>query len=472
MKLRSYEAPDSRTAMKQIRQEQGDEAVIISSEALPCGGVRIVAATDFDASLLPPAPRGPAVQKSDAPARIPAPVTGKPFNMQALPVEMRRALASGQGGYAQQAAPRRGGFTAFVSSVTSATLSGARRLGSRGSASPKAGPPFREPASPAPALSPSPSMSLSPGIHLVAGTDTVAPEVVKMREELGSMRRMIERQLGQLSEDRLRGCPGRAAAMDLLLDFGCPPAMASRLAADLDPDLAPGKVVPAVRAMLEHVIQSVEHDPLRDGGVIALVGPTGAGKTTTAAKLAARFAARHSARDVALVTTDQHRAAAREQLHAHGRRLGITVLEAEGADSLPRMLGQLADYPLVIIDTAGISPRDKALISQLNIIRETAQVRTLLVLPANGNAQDLSDLVRTYSSVRPDSVVLTKVDETARLGGALSAAVDNALQIAFICNGQGVPHDIELCSSTALAGRIDDVPLRDPPHDEKSHAAA
>ncbi|HEY4556351.1 MAG TPA: AAA family ATPase, partial [Lysobacter sp.] len=196
-------------------------------------------------------------------------------------------------------------------------------------------------------------------------------------------------------------------------------------------------------------------EPIDDGGVIALVGPTGAGKTTTIAKLAARFAERHRARDVALVTTDVERAGAREQLHAHGRRLGITVCEADGPEGLNHTLAQLADYPLVLVDTAGYAARDRALLGQILWLRTARRVRSLLVLPANAHPHDLAEMIRRYRPASPEGVVLTKTDETGRLGASLSVLVKQDLSLAYTTSGQQVPGDIETADPARLVQRLE-----------------
>ena len=198
-----------------------------------------------------------------------------------------------------------------------------------------------------------------------------------------------------------------------------------------------------------------EIDPLEAGGVIALVGPTGAGKTTTIAKLAACFAQRHNARDVALVTTDTVRVGGREQLHGYGRQLGIAVHEADSAQSLALVLERLRDYKLVLIDTAGLGQRDRNLVGQLNWLRASGQVQTLLCLPANSHFSDLDEVVRRFSTVQPQGVVLTKLDETGRLGSALSVVVDHQLPMAWVTDGQRVPDDLHRANSAHLVLRLD-----------------
>jgi flagellar biosynthesis protein FlhF len=227
-------------------------------------------------------------------------------------------------------------------------------------------------------------------------------------------------------------------------------------------------------AELSRMIATARSETIDDGGVIALVGPTGSGKTTTAAKLAARFAARHRARDVALVTTDGERAGAREQLHAHGRRLGITVCEAAGPEGLQAALAQLTDYPLVIVDTPGYSPRDRGLFGQILWLHQSRNVRSLLVLPANAHPHDLSEVIRRYGPAAPEGVVLTKVDETGRLGSALSVTVRHGLPLAYTTHGQNVPDDIDTADATRLARTLEKVrrAADNPLAPEERHAVA
>lgn len=281
------------------------------------------------------------------------------------------------------------------------------------------------------------------------------PGILAMREELSSMRQLIEREMGQFAVERLRGSPARAAAYDALLGYGCDEQLAQQVAARIDPALPADKIRAPMLAELARLLTIIRSEPLDDGGVIALVGPTGAGKTTTVAKLAARFAARHRARDVALVTTDNERVGAREQLHAHGRKLGITVCEADGAQGLAQTLEQLKDYPLVLVDTAGYGARDHALLGQITWLRATEKLRSLLVLPANAHPHDMNEVIRRYRMVTPEGVVLTKLDETGRLGASLSVLVRNGLGLAYTTDGQQVPEDLDTADASDLVLRLE-----------------
>ncbi len=226
------------------------------------------------------------------------------------------------------------------------------------------------------------------------------------------------------------------------------------MASRLDPRLAPDDVHEPMLAELAGMLSIARTEPLDEGGVIALVGPSGAGKTTTAAKLAARFAARYRARDVAMITTDARRAGACEQLHAHGLRLGITVCEATGPEGLRDALAQLADYPLVLVDTTGHAAHAPELRRQMLWLR-AAQVRSLLVLPANAHPHDLGEAIVRYRNAALAGVVLSKLDETGRPGSALSVLARHGLGIAYATRGQAVPEDIEAADAARLVRALD-----------------
>ena len=156
-----------------------------------------------------------------------------------------------------------------------------------------------------------------------------------------------------------------------------------------------------------------------------------------------------------MVTTDCQRPGAREQLQAHGRRLGITVCEAEGPERLQDALAQLVDYPLVLVDTTGHAPRDRAVFSQILWLRASRRVRSLLVLPANAHPHDLGEVIRRYRPAKPEGVVLTKLDESGRPGAAFSVLAGHGLGLAYTSRGQDVPADIDAADATALVQSLE-----------------
>ena len=306
---------------------------------------------------------------------------------------------------------------------------------------------------------PAPAAVTVPTLTVVADNAADAREsdaqLVQMRGELAAMREMIEREMHRLTDERLRGSPVRMQAMELMEDYGFDAGITRDIALQIPADTEAHRGRGLMLGLLSKKLPVTEADPLETGGVVALVGPTGAGKTTTIAKLAACFAQRHNARDVALVTTDTVRIGGREQLHGYGRQLGIAVHEADSAQGLALVLERLRDYKLVLIDTAGLGQRDRNLVGQLNWLRASGQVQTLLCLPANSHFADLDEVVRRFSTVQPQGVVLTKLDETGRLGSALSVVVDHQLPMAWVTDGQRVPDDLHRANSAHLVLRLD-----------------
>ncbi|MEJ1141684.1 flagellar biosynthesis protein FlhF [Stenotrophomonas sp. CCNWLW162] len=301
---------------------------------------------------------------------------------------------------------------------------------------------------------PEPTLAPAPVLTVVAQDDA---EIRQLRQEVAGMRQVIEREMNRFTDERLRGCPVRATALDLMDEYGFDAGLTRDVAMQipLETDAHRGRGL--MLGLISRKLPIAPVDPLEEGGVIALVGPTGAGKTTTIAKLASRFAEKHAPRDVALVTTDTTRIGAREQLYGYGRQLGIAVHEANSGTDLDQLLERLKDYKLVLIDTAGLGPRDRALAAQLQWLRAARQVRTLLVLPANTSFGDMDEVVRRFGAANLQGLVLSKLDETGRFGNALSVAVDHALPITWVTDGQDVPEDLHRASAANLVLRLEDL---------------
>jgi flagellar biosynthesis protein FlhF len=190
-----------------------------------------------------------------------------------------------------------------------------------------------------------------------------------------------------------------------------------------------------------------------DSGVVALVGPTGVGKTTTIAKLAARAVMRHGADQVALVSTDHYRIGAAAQLEHYGRLLGARVYPAYDAASLRKVLEMLRGSHTVLIDTAGVAGSDPRLSQQLEILADAGGLRACLVLAANAQSQSLDEAVRAYLPLKPQACILTKLDEAPALGGALSVLIRHRLPLDYVTDGQRVPEDIAAADARVLVCR-------------------
>ncbi|HHA2657042.1 TPA: flagellar biosynthesis protein FlhF [Stenotrophomonas maltophilia] len=301
---------------------------------------------------------------------------------------------------------------------------------------------------------PAPMLAPAPTLTVVAQDDA---EIRQLRQEVAGMRQVIEREMNRFTDERLRGCPVRATALDLMDEYGFDAGLARDVAMQIPLETEAHRGRGLMLGLISRKLPIAPVDPLEEGGVIALVGPTGAGKTTTIAKLASRFAEKHAPRDVALVTTDTTRIGAREQLYGYGRQLGIAVHEANSGTDLDQLLERLKDYKLVLIDTAGLGPRDRALAAQLQWLRAARQVRTLLVLPANTSFGDMDEVVRRFGAANLQGLVLSKLDETGRFGNALSVAVDHALPITWVTDGQDVPEDLHRASAANLVLRLEDL---------------
>ena len=183
------------------------------------------------------------------------------------------------------------------------------------------------------------------------------------------------------------------------------------------------------------------------GGVFAFVGPTGVGKTTTIAKIAARFVLRHGVDALGLVSTDTYRIGARQQLSNYARILRAPLHVAETSEELRRILDGFQSKKLVLIDTAGMSQRDVRLANQFATLRvEGHRVEPVIVLSAGADRGCLAEALRVFQSANPESLVITKLDEAAALGGVLSLAIRAGLPIAYLSDGQRVPEDLHLAA--------------------------
>jgi flagellar biosynthesis protein FlhF len=517
MKIKRFVAPDMRTAFAMVRQEQGPDAVILSNRVID-DGVEIVAATNYDEALVqrtleamrPAAPAqafaattniAPAQHDTNsasvAPARqAPASVHTPPSPAQAAadyfhprstaPAAINTAPTASMlepHSFAAKLAATLPPVPEFAAKPNTPELTAPYSVPAAEKAAIPATIPAAAPAE-VPAVVPaqsgtSPAAAASvvePTLTVVADNTAEArkndDQLVQMRAELASMREMIEREMHRLTDERLRGSPVRMQAMELMDDYGFDAGITRDIALQIPADTEPHRGRGLMLGLLSKKLPVTPIDPLEEGGVIALVGPTGAGKTTTIAKLAAAFAAKHNARDVALVTTDTIRVGGREQLHSYGRQLGIAVHEADSDASLAQTLERLRDYKLVLIDTAGLGQRDRNLVGQLNWLRSAGKVHTLLVLPANSHFGDLDEVVRRFSGANPQGVVLTKLDETGRLGSALSVVVDHQLPMTWITDGQRVPEDLHRANSAHLVLRLDQLRREaEQPVTETSHVA-
>jgi flagellar biosynthesis protein FlhF len=270
-------------------------------------------------------------------------------------------------------------------------------------------------------------------------------EMEQMRAEMRSIRSLLEAQLGRLIwDDQSRQTPEIAGLLRSYTQLGLDADIARQLAERSAVTHPAGGWTAVLRTLVEE-LPVADADPVSDGGTYAVIGPTGVGKTTTIAKLAARAALEYGPDSVGLVTTDTFRVAAREQLDTYGQIIGIPVSHASDAQSLGEALDALKDRRLILIDTAGLSQRDPRLPEQLaRLGAANSGITTLLAIPANAHTGAMQEIVDVFRTVRPAACILTKTDEATSLGGALSVLIRSKLALAYVANGQRVPEDLHL----------------------------
>jgi flagellar biosynthesis protein FlhF len=258
--------------------------------------------------------------------------------------------------------------------------------------------------------------------------------------EIKSMRDMLQDQLACLAwSDMQQRQPQKTQLLRDLLNAGFSPALSrqllERMPADGDMNW--------MRLVLENNLRvaEAEDDVVVRGGVYALVGPTGVGKTTTTAKLAARAVVRYGAEQVALITTDSYRIGAYEQLRIYGKILGVEVHAVRDTEDLRLTLSALKRKHLVLIDTIGMGQRDGRVPGQSEML-DACGAKRLLLLNATSGGDTLDDVVNTYGGAGVIGCIATKLDEAVTLGAVLDVLIRRKLQLHYIANGQRVPEDL------------------------------
>lgn len=258
--------------------------------------------------------------------------------------------------------------------------------------------------------------------------------------EIKSMRNMMQEQIACLSwSDMQHRDPQRTEMLRNLLNAGFSPALSRQLLEKMPIDAD----ISWVRQVLGNNLRvaTQEEDVVVRGGVYALIGPTGVGKTTTTAKLAARAVVRYGADKVALLTTDSYRIGAHEQLRIYGKILGVEVHAVRDTEDLRLTLSALKRKHLVIIDTMGLGQRDSRVAEQTEMFN-AAGVQRLLLLNATSGGDTLDDVVHKYNGVGVIGCIPTKLDEAGCLGTVLDVAVRHKLALHYITSGQRVPEDL------------------------------
>ncbi|WP_176016510.1 flagellar biosynthesis protein FlhF [Burkholderia sp. BCC0398] len=307
--------------------------------------------------------------------------------------------------------------------------------------------------------------------RLSADAAAVVADAVKSRierivndtvmQELGELRGMMEEQFDSLMwHDRQRRSSVHGALTKHLFAAGFS-AQLVRMLVDNLPSGDGAQTFEQAAEWAQSVLASnlpvldSEDALMERGGVFALMGPTGVGKTTTTAKLAARCVMRFGASKVALLTTDSYRIGGHEQLRIFGKILGVPVHAVKDAGDLALALSELRNKHIVLIDTIGMSQRDRAVSDQIAMLHgANAPVQRLLLLNATSHGDTLNEVVQAYRSAgeHPDlaGCILTKLDEATHLGSVLDTVIRYKLPVHYVSTGQKVPENLYVASTKFL----------------------
>ncbi|WP_049721796.1 flagellar biosynthesis protein FlhF [Gilvimarinus polysaccharolyticus] len=435
MQVKRFVATDMRRALELVRQELGSDAIILSSRRVREGVEILTSAAQADA----PQTTATSMSAASSPQEPTAPdssvfagVGGHKSALSAQEIHDEIAMANRQRIARQQAAASADEYLGS-NQVINAGI--ARR---------------ETPEAVQPAATPTRIQTAAERYGLLdeaphrAKTKTDDDEIGQLHEEIAQMRELLEEQLS-----RFAGAPpsgpnsGQVASLTRRFErMGFSAGVCESLLKQPFKSRVLAKAWPEAMARLAKAVPIIEQDLTAQGGVFALVGPTGAGKTTTIAKLAARYVLEHGADKVALVTTDTYRLAGHDQLRSLASILQVPVRVVDENNSLSSVLRSVRRCELVLIDTPGLRHGAPELKQQMAQLAEIAKIKSLLVLPANSQAQMLQASRHAYSAAGLSGCILTKLDETASLGEAVSCAIGSNLPIAYTTNGQEIPADI------------------------------
>ena len=401
VKIKRFTGTDMRQVLRRVREDQGPDAVILSNQRID-SGIEVIAAVDYDEALMQHAlgSQPLAVVECDKPEAVTA--VGFPK----APAQARNVA----GDVEQSVA----------------------------------------------APSPEQSTCNTSEMHgLIVGTADSAnadPALTALRSEISSLRGLLETQLsGLLWRDSSRRYPLRAQILRNLARIGIASDVAMCVADRLEPIQDVKHIWRSPLAELSQMIPVADSKLLDTGGIAALIGPTGVGKTTTIAKLAARYAMRYNSDDVALVCADAYRIGAKEHLTAFANIIGVKVHSVSRPEELTDTLDRLKSKKLILIDTEGVSQRDTGLASRLaDLSRNGLAVDFYLTLSAASQESGLDETIRRFSDVPLAGAVITKIDEAGQLGCVIGSMIRRKLPATWFCDGQRIPDDLHSASRKKL----------------------
>lgn len=457
MNIQRFHAPTAREALAKARMTFGDGTLILSNRPVD-GGVEVVATAEDSLPPAQPAPRlqplvesrrGRLQERADdlaaSPVRSEQVHAGLARSSVAKDTEKLAMSTLSFQDYVRERMLRRrqealhGSAAPAPSEPVERVSAPARRSAPVDAGADRVPPPTRRDASAAAVAAPAPTLAAGVGQqHLM--------------QELQAMKELIEDRFNTLAWlGQARQNPVQSSLMLKLIRAGYSPALARAVLERLPENLPAPNALHWLMEVLERNLKTDALSPPlhEEGGIYALVGATGVGKTTTAAKLAAMCARVHGPGSVGLITLDTYRVGAHEQLRSYGRMLGVVAHLAHDLAALQDLLGLLSSKKMVLIDTTGVAPRDPRRQEMLQLL-DLPDIKRLLVLNACNHGDTFDDVLTGFKIAGVQQAVLSKTDEAVKLGPAIDALIRHQVLLRGVTSGQRVPEDWEAADARKL----------------------
>ena len=305
-----------------------------------------------------------------------------------------------------------------------------------------------------PQSEPSPLSFNAPQTKSSKNKEVQSPQLDDMLIEMREMRSALESQLTTIAWGNIQQhSPLKSEMLSRLLHAGFSAMLSRKIIENLQSSLDRVEAMTWIKRILSKNIIGLESESetLDNGGIFALIGPTGVGKTTTIAKLAARYVMKHGTEKLGLITTDAYRIGGHEQLRIYGKILGVMVHAVKDEDDLKIALNELKGKHTILIDTVGVGQRDSKVAEQISMLTNSNnRIKRLLCLNATSNGETLADVINAYKGNGLDGCIITKVDEATTIGNVLDLIVRQKIKLYYTTNGQRVPEDIHLADKEKL----------------------